>query len=242
MNIHTLLLPQRGYDEQRQNDQAIYVKPKQKIAAAFLDQLKQINDKYSKTKNFSHYQSDICKLFKLMPLTKKNRDTLFYLAGFFEGEASLNVGAKKNLTSQFGFFLDPEFNVTQHINGISNLFLAMYVFQTGRIRFKSGSLATFVYTIDNRQALEEKVIPFYEKYINLYGSRIKLKRVKLFKQFLKLFRDKAHWDKNRMINEMLPLWHALRMQSNSNQTFKDLVEAKQWINTAMQLKSKFKTK
>ena len=216
------------------NCQAIYVKPKHKIEAAFLEQLKQINAKYTKTKNFYQYQSNICKLFKLMPLTKKTRDTLFYLGGFLEGEASLNVGAKKNVTSKFGFFLDPEFNVTQHINGISNLFLAMHVFQTGRIRFKSGSLATFVYTIDNRQALEEKVIPFYEKYISHYGSPIKFQRVKLFKQFLKLFRDKAHLDKNRMINEMLPLWDALRMQSNSNQTFKDLLEAKQWISYSMQ--------
>lgn len=212
----------------------IYLKPKEKVSGLFLNQLRKINAKYTKTKKFSEYEKAIQKLFELTRVSKKTREALFYLGGFLEGEASLNLGAKKNKTSKFKVFFDPEFNITQHINGISTLYLAMQVFQTGRIRFKSGSLATFVYTIDNRQALKEKIIPFYEKYVHPYGSNNKKNRVKQFKKVLILFEEKAHLDLNRMLNEMIPLWNSLRMQFNSNQSFKNQMEAEIYIKEALQ--------
>lgn len=214
-----------------QTQRGLYLKPKENVSDRLLTQLKQINSSYTKIKNFSHYEKQIQNLFELEPINKITKGTLFYLAGFLEGEASLNLGAKKNQTSAFNVFFDPEFNITQHINGINNLYLAMQVFRTGRIRFKSGSLATFVYTIDNRQALKEKIIPFYEKYV-IYGSKVKRNRIKKFKQVLVLFEEKAHLNQKRMINEMIPLWSSLRMQANSNQTFKDENEAILFIKAA----------
>ena len=216
---------------QKKNDFEFYLQPGEAISKEFLDQLAKINQQYTKTKKFSQYEKQIRNLFKLKPYNKKTKAMLFYFAGFLEGEASLNLGAKKNPTSAFKVFFDPEFNITQHANGVQNLFLALYVFQTGRIRYKSGSLATFVYTIDNRQALKEKVVPFYESYVT-YGSKVKSNRVKLFKRVLLLFEEKAHLNYNRMVNEFIPLWAALRMQRNSNQTFKDETEAKQFIQKA----------
>lgn len=219
------------------NRQEFYLKPKQKVSEEILIKLKNANWKYSKTKKFLDYQREIRNLFKLMPVSQIKTECKFYLAGFLEGEASLNIGAKKNTTSKFKVYLDPEFNITQHLNGISNLYLAMCIFQTGRIRFKSGSLATFVYTIDNRIALEEKIIPFYEQYVNLYCSDAKKKRVSQFKKLLILFKEKAHLDLDRMLYEVLPLWDILRIQKGQrNQTFLNLTEAQIYIREAQKKK------
>ena len=210
-----------------------YLKPGEPVSPILLTKLAKANANYSRTKKFLTYKQEILKIFALKPLTQKSIACQFYLAGFLEGEGSLSVGAKKNQTSQFKVYLDPEFNVTQHINGISNLFLAMYVFQTGRIRYKSGSLATFVYTIDNRQSLEEKVIPFYEEYVIPFCSAAKKQRLSIFKKLLCLFKAKAHLNQNRMIAEVLPLWDQLRMQKGQkNESFKSLLEAQNFVKNA----------
>lgn len=211
----------------------IYLQPGEVISSEIIKELQMANAQYTKTKNFAEYQRSIQRIFNLKPIQTKKMALQFYLAGFLEGEGSLNVGAKKNQTSKFKVYIDPEFSVTQHINGISNLYLAMFVFQTGRIRHKAGSNATFVYTIDNRQSLEEKVIPFYEKYVRLYGSPFKERRARIFKKLLSLFKEKAHLDIDRMIHEILPLWDAMRMQKGqSNETFRSLEEARQYVKTA----------
>jgi len=212
----------------------IYLKPGEKISPDFLEQLKEVNVNYTKSKNFPQYQREIFQLFKLKAI-KKTRASIYYLAGFIEGEASLNVGAKKNTTSNFNVYIDPEFNITQHINGVSNLYLAMSYFQTGRIRHKTDSNATFVYTIDNRLSLKEKVVPFYEKYIKPFGSSVKERRVFIFKKLLSLFNEKAHLDLNRMLYEVLPLWDAMRMQiGQSNESFKSLQDAQDHVKNAAQ--------
>lgn len=203
---------------QKQN-LGIYLKPKEKVKQFFLNELKQINQKYTETKNFSQYKKNIKTLFQLESQIKKTKTTFYYLGGFIEGEGSLNLGVKKNKTSKFKLFFDPEFNITQHINGIQNLYLALCIFQTGRIRYKSSSDATFVYTIDNRKSLKEKVLPFYETYVKPCGCKVKVDRVRKFKQVLKLFDEKAHLNINRLIYELVPLWDSLRMQHNANQTF-----------------------
>lgn len=213
-------------------EDGIYLKPGEKISEELLEELKEINGKYSRNKNFPEYQRSIGQLFRLKPveITEKSK---FYLAGFVEGEGSLNVGAKKNTTSRFKVYVDPEFSITQHICGISNLYLAMCYFQTGRIRHKAGSNATMVYTIDNRQNLKEKVLPFYEKYIKPFGSPIKIRRAQIFKELLRLFEEKAHLDFDRMLCEVLPLWDAMRIQvGQSNETFKSLMEAQQYLKAS----------
>lgn len=209
------------------------------VSQTLLEKLSELNANYSKNKNFPSYIRGIQQIFQLSPLTEKTLASKFYLGGFLEGEGSLNVGAKKNNVSQFKVYLDPEFNLTQHLNGISNLYLAMYVFQTGRIRFKSGSLATFVYTIDNRQSLEEKVLPFYEKYVNPFGSKVKKRRCLIFKNLLTLFKTKAHLNFKQMVHEVLPLWDQLRLQKgHTNETFKNLLEAQNYVKKAYNEKNK----
>jgi hypothetical protein len=212
----------------------IYLKPGEKISADFVEKLAEINANYTKSKNFPKYQEHIRQHFQLQHI-QLNQKSHYYLAGFVEGEASLNVGVKKNTTSNFKLYIDPEFNITQHINGVFNLYLAMCYFQTGRIRHKTGSNATFVYTIDNRVSLEQKVVPFYEKYLNTLGSSLKQRRVAIFKTLLSLFNERAHLDLNRMLHEVLPLWDAMRMQAGqSNESFKSLQDAQEYVKKAAQ--------
>jgi hypothetical protein len=216
------------------SNETVYLKlkPGEAISQEILENLAAMNEKYSRDKNFPDYQRSIAHLFQLKPvnLTEKS---LFYLGGFIEGEGSMSVGAKKNHTSKFKVYIDPDFNITQHVNSISNLYLAMCVFQTGRIRYKSGSHATFVYVIDNRRNLKEKVLPFYEKYIFPFGSPDKKRRAQIFEQLLDLFEEKAHLDLNRMLYEVLPLWDEMRMQTGqSNETFKSLSEAQKYVHSA----------
>lgn len=215
----------------------VYLNPGDKISQEMLQELKEMNERYSEKKNFPEYERSVRQLFNLKPVTIKDSSWL-YLAGFLEGEGSLSAGAKKNPTSRFKVYIDPEFNVTQHINGVSNLYLAMFLLKTGRIRHKAGSNATLVYTIDNRQNLQDKVLPFYEKYIQPFGSPVKVRRARIFKELLRLFNEKAHLDLDRMLYEVLPLWDVMKTQvGQSNESFKSLEEAQEYIRKAVQHKN-----
>jgi hypothetical protein len=174
------------------------------------------------------YRKRVRKFFNLNPITISEKKC-YYLAGFIEGEGSISISAKKNQKSRFGCELDPSFNITQHVNGISNLYLALEIFQTGRIRFKENSTLTF--NIDARKSIQEKVCPFFEKYLiksNL-SSEFKQTRFKNYKKMLDLFDEKAHLNRDRFVNELLPIWDSMRMQHQINQGFKDLKEAQGYV-------------
>jgi len=204
----------------------------QRLSKYFFKKLTLINKNYTKTQNFVEYNEAIRKLFKLKKIHKITLYSLYYLGlgGFLEGEGSLNVSAKKNTTSKFKVYFDPEFNLTQSIYGISNLYLALCVFQSGRIRFKSGSKATFVFIIDNRDLLEKKVIPFYKTYVHPYGCEFKKNKTVLFEELLILFRTGKQYKLEGMINEIIPRWDAMRVQlGQKNQTFKSQLDAISYI-------------
>ena len=193
------------------------------------EELKRINKEYSDTRDFPRYLVALRDLFPTeeIPVTSESK---LFLAGFLEGEASLNISAKKHNNAKFGVLIDPEFSVTQHVNGFKALYLALNVFKTGRITHKSGSNATLVLTIDNRQSLEEKVIPFYEKYVVVYSSPEKQKRLVNFKAVLELFNNKAHTDLDQLVNKILPIWDQMRKQKGqSNETFSDLETAQKFV-------------
>lgn len=210
--------------------------PGEKLPENIVTKLKQINDSFSKHADFSRYKREIKELFQIAPVLV-TEDSKRFLGGFLEGEASLNVSAKKLTNAKFGLLIDPEFSITQHVNGISNLYLALEVFQTGRISLKNGSNATMVFKIDNRQNLQQKVVPFYETYVNRYGSPNKKARVVLFLQLLDLFNQKGHENLQVFVEKMLPIWDKMRMQrGQSNEAFPDLDTAQRYV------KNYFKTR
>lgn len=220
----------------------ISLKPGEKFPEDVAQQLTLINKQYSDSNNFLAYKENIRHLFCLEE-PQVTKESKLYLGGFLEGEGSLSVSCKKLSSTPCGIFLDPEFNVTQHVNGVANLYLAMCIFQTGRIYRKSGSDATLVFRIFNRKSLMEKVIPFYDKYVIPYGSDVKQRRKVNFVQLLVHFEDNKHKNIDTFVNEMLPLWDALRMQTgNKNQSFPDLEAAREYVYTFARQNQEKKTK
>lgn len=201
------------------------------------EKLSEVNKTYSKTRSFNNYKKGIQELFQLDEVTVTT-ECKHYLAGFIEGEGSLNVSIKRLATAPFGVVLDPEFSITQHVNGISNLYLALCVFQTGKITFKSGSNATMVYRIENRTSLQEKVLTFFEQYIVKYGSSMKKHRKQLFAQLLIAFNEKKHSNFHSFVNDMLPIWYTLRVQESSKTYFHTIQEVEDYITNFLRNKKK----
>jgi hypothetical protein len=105
--------------------------------------------------------------FKLLKNRNLNITTelKWFLAGFIEGEGSLCVSVKRNSTSRFGFYIDPEFYIYQHVSGIAILEVAKRIFNSGSIHKKQGSENVYYFTITNRKSLREKVLPYFSKFV-----------------------------------------------------------------------------
>lgn len=214
------------------------------VCPEILKKLKQANNtKKQKNKNFSWYKAEIANIFGMVECDIQRYNSVKYktfYGGFVCGEGSINVTAKKSKNALFGLLIDPEFSVTQHVNGFEFLFAALNLFGTGSIHYKSGSNGTLVYRIDNRRALSEKVIPFWETYILPYqffeakqGKQKKQEkqgkqRLNLFKRILLFLEEKKHKDVHFFVDQILPLWDKLRKQKGQlNQL--DLETAKSFV-------------
>lgn len=207
-------------------NEKLYLAPGVKLSPEFLDEIKKLN---AGVPNFPTYTKRVRDTFGLDPV-EINEKKCHFLGGFIEGEGSISIGAKKNENAKFGVELDPLFNITQHINGMNHLYFALEVFQTGRIRYKSSSNATFVFIIEPRKSLQEKVCPFLEKYVYPLSSPTKQLRYKKWKKMLDLFDENAHLDRERFVYELLPIWDSLRMQKGlKGETFQSLEQAQQFV-------------
>lgn len=204
---------------------------KKKICTSIIEKLQKAN-KDVKNGNFPQYIKKIQQIFGLSDTVPVTTELKIFMGGFIKGESSLNVSAKKLQNAKFGLLIDPEFSIAQHVSGIQNLYHALKIFNTGRIRYKSGSNATFVFIIDNRQTLKEKILPFWKTYVIPYGSSSLGNRLKQFEKILSLLESNAHHDKNRFCYELLPVWDSLRKQKGqSNEAFESLEKAQEYIQT-----------
>ena len=116
----------------------------------------------------------------------------YFLAGFIEGEGSLCVSIKRVPTAKYGFVLDPEFFIYQHISGLPILHAAKAYFRTGSIQKKSGSTDVYQFYIGNRIALVEKVIPYFKKYVLPFSC--KFSDFHLFEKIVLDLQAKKHSD------------------------------------------------
>lgn len=208
----------------------LYLKPGEKIPDAVKIALRKANDDNKKERNFEKYAKTIQDIFHLPDVDPRSEERLRFLGGFSEGEASTCVGSKKNSTSRFGVYFDPEFNVSQHVNGACHLYLYLLLFRTGRIRYKAGSHATLIFSIETRESLKTKVIPFYKKHVIPYASPAKKERFERWCRLLDLFDEGAHEDLKRFLYEVGPLWDSLRMQKGqSNESFRSLEDFQQYV-------------
>ena len=203
----------------------IYCDPGEKLAANVIEQLRVANAN-RKENNFPWYVRQLADIFQIEESNTLTEKEKLFFGGFVTGEGSLNVSAKKDNGAKFGIVLDPEFSITQHVNGVSLLLTAFRLFQTGSLCFKLGSNATLVYRIDNRDSLNEKVIPFYEKYCSPFWSSAYQDRLFRFKDLLQFFKEKAHLNLSDFSEKMLVLWDKMRKQkTQSNASFSSLEEA-----------------
>lgn len=197
--------------------------------------LKNANAQYAKSRDFMKYTKTLQKILGLpdfVPLTEQEK---IFFGGFIEGEGSISVAAKKNQSSSFGVYFDPEFSVTQHVNGSIHLFRCLCHFRTGLIRYKSKSNATLVYTVDSRETLKQKIVPFFKKYVSPYSSIPKQKRFENWCTLLLLFEEGAHLDFKRFVYEIGPVWDQMRMQKGqSNETFSSFQDFEQYVITYVQ--------
>jgi len=206
-----------------------YCAPGEQIPAELKEKLAKVNADYTSSGNFQKYRRDIAATFGLSPV-KITHEHKQFIGGFIEGEGSLNVSAKKLANAKYGILVDPEFSITQHVNGVVNLYNALDILQAGRIRHKSGSNATLVLIIDNRVALAEKVLPFYNTYVMPFGSAVKTIRQQNFAKVLQLLHEGCHLKLDCLANELLPLWDEMRMQrGQSNEAFPSLEAAQAYV-------------
>jgi LAGLIDADG endonuclease len=113
----------------------------------------------------------------------------WFLAGVIEGEGSVHVAIKAHRTVPLGFFVQPAFSITQHRCRRSLLEMAVEELQCGRITPKHGNEAVLVYAIHSRPLLQERVVPFLQRYMRFSARMGDFSR---FMVILDLYEAGAH--------------------------------------------------
>ncbi len=90
-----------------------------------------------------------------------------WIAGFVDGEGCFSVSVHRNprfASRSFGWQLHPAFQVYQHHRHRAVLEALVHAFGCGRIRSKGPSSSVLTYAVDNLQALERQILPFFERH------------------------------------------------------------------------------
>ena len=114
----------------------------------------------------------------------------WYLSGFVDGEGSFNVSLRKKQDYRIGWQVVLSFNVSQKEKTV--LALMKRHFNFGIIKQRSDGL--YSYDVTNTRAIDETIIPFFERYKFLSAS--KKRNFSIFKRIVKLMAEKRHLDSN----------------------------------------------
>ena len=158
----------------------------------------------------------------------------YWLGGFAEGEGALLASLCKNDRVSNKFVIQPEFNVTQHVNGINILYSYKVLFNNlGTVHKKSGSEKVWVYSLKGIDNIENIVIPFFEKYVVPYSCKHNKKPFSEFCYIInKLFINrKKTMDKKQFI-ELVKLTYKLNPQGKGKHRKRTLDEVLSIINKA----------
>lgn len=121
----------------------------------------------------------------------------YWLAGFIEGEGSVCVAIKFDKSSS-RVFMQPEFNISQHYNGLPILKKIKEIFdEKGLIVKKSGSENVMVYKILGISNLIKYVIPFFRTYV--LPLSCKFNEFYVFEGIVFAMKDKKHLTKDGLI-------------------------------------------
>jgi hypothetical protein len=95
----------------------------------------------------------------------KNKEYLkWYLAGFADGEGCFCISVQKSKYAKFRWLINPLFQVYQHKDNSSVLFIYKNVFECGYVSTKGGNPSCYVYCVDRIQDLVDYIIPFFHTY------------------------------------------------------------------------------
>jgi LAGLIDADG endonuclease len=124
----------------------------------------------------------------------------FWLGGFIEGEGSLTISIIKHNNAPHGILIQPEFNVSQHVNGLSILKSFKVLFKNkGHIHKKPGSKNVWVFTLKGINNLNDYLISFYIEYVIPYFSKYKNEEFNKFLFILKKLKEKSKFEKEKFI-------------------------------------------
>lgn len=84
----------------------------------------------------------------------------WYIVGFADGEGSFNLSWRKRDDYLIGWKISPVFNVSQKEKTILSIIKSQL--NCGTIRFRNDGV--WVYEVDNKNALIDKIIPFFQKF------------------------------------------------------------------------------
>jgi len=110
----------------------------------------------------------------------------WYFAGFVDGEGSFNVSLRRKPDYIVGWQPVLSFNVSQRDQTI--LLLMKQYFDCGIIKRRQDGL--YSYDVTNPTAIQEKIIPFFNKFKFL--SMSKTNNFLIFQDIVKLMSDKNH--------------------------------------------------
>jgi hypothetical protein len=146
----------------------------------------------------------------------------YYLAGFTDGEGCFSVTTTRHVSSRWGWIIHPVFQVYQHPNHREVLEVFQWFFQDGIIRRKSPTNHGLVFQIGNITTLEQKVIPFFNRYL----LAVKGEDFKKFKLVVQLLKSKVHFTRNGFT-------HIVRIAHSMNAQGKQRVNTKEIIFSSM---------
>lgn len=112
----------------------------------------------------------------------------WYISGFVDGEGSFNISLRKKPDYKVGWQPVLSFNVSQRERTI--LALIKRHLGCGIIKRRKDGLHS--YDVTNPTAIQENVIPFFDKFVFL--SARKKKNYSIFKKAVKIMADKRHLD------------------------------------------------
>ena len=128
---------------------------------------------------------------RLIKTTKFDDDFKWFLAGFVDGEGSFCVSIKKHPSTKFGWQIDPAFYLYQHEENRWYLELVKKFFHGGSIHCKSSPYNVFTYCLKGVRNMDEKILPFFQK----YKLMTKRQSFDLFAKVVKLMMKKEHLKK-----------------------------------------------
>ena len=118
----------------------------------------------------------------------------WYFAGFADGEGSFNVSLKRDVEYQVRWHIEPSFNISQ-LDPTVLLLFKKYL-GVGKIRSRKDGVC--YYEVRNYKALQEVVVPFFEKYGFL--SATKKRNFSIFKRIVGLMNQNLHTTRDGLRN------------------------------------------